>query len=192
MPPKPYNLIIKDQEEESKVCHSCHLTQPQHPTSLELITTNLIMSIIAHYIGWHKNTQFPKLTAMSLTHMHVPVILIPSLSNSSKSFMTPSYIIRITSYILIFSSEPFLHFHALNSCSNLSSLHKLCLPKSNDYFSSHSFDAAEPGEGAYRCLSFTPLLGHSFLIPDTFSVVYMTHCLSMLFSHNWVVIPAHF
>ena len=51
MPPKPYNLIIKDQEEESKVCHSCHLTQPQHPTSLELITTNLIMSIIAHYIG---------------------------------------------------------------------------------------------------------------------------------------------
>ena len=51
MPPKPYNLIIKDEEEESKVCHSCHLTQPQHPTSLELITTNLIMSFIPHYIG---------------------------------------------------------------------------------------------------------------------------------------------
>ena len=121
---------------------------------------------------------------VSHSYMHVPIIPIPPLSNSSKSFMRLSYIMRITSYILIFSSEPFLHTHALNSCSNLSSLHKLCLPKSDDYFSSHSFDTAEPGEEAHRCLSFTLLLSHSFLIPDTSSFVYMTHYLSKLFSHN--------
>ena len=51
MPPKPYNLTIKDEEEESKVRHSCHLTQAQHPTSLELITTNFMVSFIPHYTG---------------------------------------------------------------------------------------------------------------------------------------------
>ena len=192
MPPKPYNLTIKDEEEESKVCHSCHLTQAQHPTSLELITTNFMVSFIPHYTGWHKSPQFPRLTAMSHSYMHVPVIPIPPRSNSSESSLTLSHTIRITSYILIFSSKPFLHIHALNSCLNLSSLHKLCLPKSDDHFSSRSSDAAAPGQGAHRCLSRTLLLGRSFPIPDTPGFVYMMHCLSMLFSHNWAVIPAYF